>query len=190
MSDLRAFELYLMAHMSGRPAIEGALASFQLSLADIEEAEKRVASTMDFFDMKQHPLDIYVAVLGAPLESTRDEAMDGSEAFAGSQRHRFHLPAWPELDFVLRTHPEGWVFGPEFVRRIGARPPSPTTARELQPWSIVESEVVAQYGPFASEDAWNSGKDASYIVEDGGARYEVALTFDFALLQKVEVIAD
>jgi hypothetical protein len=36
----------------------------------------------------------------------------------------------------------------------------------------------------------DSGKDASYIIEERGARYELALTFDFALLQKVEVIAE
>jgi hypothetical protein len=190
MTGLRAFELYLMAHMRGRAAIEAALASLELSPADVDEAEKRVAKAMDFFDMKQHPLDVYVDVLGAPLESTPDEVSSRSEAFAGSLRHRFHLPVWPELDFVLRTHREGWTFGPELVRRVGARPPVAKTARELQAWSIVESEVVAQYGAFATEDAWNSGKDASYLVEEGGARYEIVLTFDFALLQKIEIVAD
>jgi hypothetical protein len=150
MTDLLAFELYLMAHMRGRAAIEAALLSLELAPAHIDRAEKRVAEAMDFFDMKQHPLDVYVDVLGTPLESTPDEACASSEAFAGSQRHRFHLPAWPELDFVLRTHPEGWVFGPELVRRVGARPPAPKAARELQPWSIVESEVVAQFGAFAT----------------------------------------
>jgi hypothetical protein len=187
MKDLVAFELYLMSHMRGRAAIDAALASLGLSIENIAEAENRVVPTMGFFDMKAHSLDAYIRVLGAPTETALDEGCADSQAFAGSQRYRFHLPSWPELDFVLRTHPEGWVFGPEFVRKIGAAIPSPTSPRELRPWTIVESEVVAKLGPFASEDAWNRGKDATYVVEEAGARREIALVFDFALLQRVDV---
>jgi hypothetical protein len=170
MTGLRAFELYLMAHMRGRAAIEAALASLELSPADVDEAEKRVAKAMDFFDMKQHPLDVYVDVLGAPLESTPDEVSSRREAFAGSLRHRFHLPVWPELDFVLRTHREGWVFGPELVRRGGARPPAAKTARELHAWSIVESEVVAQHGAFVARQSRRVATDgAADVLEDLGS---------------------
>jgi hypothetical protein len=189
MTDLVAFELYLMTHMRGQASIDAALAALGLSNDSMDEAKERVAPSVGFFEMKARSLEAYAHILGAPSESVVDEAFADSKTFTGSRRHRFHLLAWPELDFVLRTHPAGWVFGPEFVRRIGGVVPSPSSVRDLRPWTIVESEVVERFGGFASEDAWNSGKDATYVFDDEGIRREITLVFDFALLQRVEIVA-
>jgi hypothetical protein len=187
MITLNTFELYLMSLMRGKSQINSVLASFGISTEAMEEAASQVAGTVGFLELAGFPLDVFRPILGAPIETTREPGIDVDSPFDGSKRHRFHLPLWSDFDFILRTHPAGWVWGPEFVRRPGVPSPTLGRARDLQPWSVVESEVVARFGPFACEDAWNLGKDATNVVVDSGVRVETVLVFDLALLQRVVV---
>jgi len=187
MNELRSFELYLMGLMRGRAKIDSTLRSIGISASTMREAARRMSSAVGFLDLVARPLDSYIRILGTPRETIPEPGIGPDGAFDGSQRHRFPVPLWPNFDLILRTHPDGWVWGPEFVRRSGASVPAVKHARNLEPWSIVESEVITRFGPFASADSWNLGKDATYVVEEADGRLEIALVFDLALLQSVHV---
>jgi hypothetical protein len=187
MTDLRAFELYLMAHMRGQSKVDSTLVSLGISAGSLREAAGHMKFAVGFFELTARELDAYVRILGEPIETVPEQGLAPGEAFWGSQRHRFRVPLWPDFDLILRTHLAGWVWGPEFVRRPSATVPAVGRVRDLQPWTILESEVSAHFGPFASEVAWNLGKDVTYIVEEAGEHVEIALIFDFALLQSVEI---
>ncbi|MEO6983344.1 MAG: hypothetical protein ABI072_09555, partial [Edaphobacter sp.] len=80
-----------------------------------------------------------------------------------------------------------WVWGPELIRRSGVNAPRIAEVSGLTPWSMVESEVIAQFGPFDEEVAWNLGKDATYLAGPVDARLRIELTFDLSLLQTVAI---
>jgi hypothetical protein len=187
VTTTRAFELYLISLMQGRPHVESVLRSLGISSDEMLRTADEVALEVGFLELVPRHLDAYCQILGLPLETTVEPGIRAGNSYAGSKRHRFHLPLWPDFDFLLRTHPAGWIWGPEFVRRPGAPIPSPTRVTELQSWTVVESEVVARFGPFALEEAWNLGKDGSYLLTESVERFEVKLVFDLALLQQVQV---
>jgi hypothetical protein len=188
MNGLTAFELYLMSLMRGQAKIAPALGSLGISADSMREAADRMEHVAGFLDFTAREIDAYTGILGAPIEITAEPGIGPDESFSRSQRYRFHLPLWPSFDLILRAHPAGWIWGPEFVRRSGVPVPEVDSVRELEPWTIAESEVISRFGPFASEEAWNLGKDATYVVEEAGERVEINLAFDLALLQGVDVV--
>jgi hypothetical protein len=187
MIDARAFELYLMSLMRGNAAIESTLDSLGLDAGSLRAATVNVETTAGFLNLAPRGIEVYTRILGTPVETIPEREISLGDAFAGSQRHRFHLLLWPGFDLILRTHPAGWVWGPQFVRRQGASLPAVANLRDLQPWTIVEPEVVARFGPFKEESAWNLGKDATYVAEEADGEVEVTLVFDLSLLQNVQV---
>jgi hypothetical protein len=184
MTDERAFELYLMSQMRGEAAIAAALTSLGSTPEALRGAAERMAQEVGF-DRVGHGIDLYRRTLGEPLETSVEPGLDSTEGYAGSLRHRFHLPLWPAFDFIVRSHRDGWAWGPGFVRRSGGDAPHADGPDALAPWSILEPEVREQFGPFTTEDAWNFGKDGSYVVDRSGRSFEVSLVFDFDLLQRV-----
>lgn len=186
MIDQHAFELYLMTLMRGSARIDSALLSLGISCDSMRAVARHVASCAGFLDLVPHELGTYVDILGAPAETIVEPGTMAGGAFGGSRRHRFHLQLWSDFDFILRTNLGGWVWGPEFVRRPGVSVPVMEDVCDLCPWTVLDTEVVARFGPFASEEAWNLGKDATYVVDRVGAPVEIALVFDLGLLQRVD----
>ncbi|TKC99775.1 hypothetical protein [Polyangium fumosum] len=185
MSPMREFELYLMSLMTGKEKVESVLASLGSSVEAMEEAAARAAKTVGFFELIPRELPAYVRFIGPPLDTTIEPGIDDNSPFAGSVRHRFHLPTWPDFDFILRTDGDGSAWGPEFIRAAHAVPKAPARARELLPWTFIEREVRDRFGPYAREEAWEFNQIVTY-VEEGGAT-EIKLTFDLALLQQVDI---
>jgi hypothetical protein len=188
LPEARSFELYLMAQMRGEARIEAALSFLRITPEEARAAAHHLGHEVGF-DRIGHGIDLYRRILGAPIETVSEPGLKAHQSFAGSLRHRFSLPLWPTLDFIIRSHRDGWAWGPEFIRKPGEPIPGAGRPEDLEPWSIVESDVLERCGPFAAEDAWNFGKDATYFVERAGARFRIALLFDFALLQRIDVSA-
>jgi hypothetical protein len=186
VTSLRDFERFLVSQMRGHVAVAASRSPLAADTDEKRAALREVERTASFLDLVARELDAYTCFLGPPLATTSEPGIAPNSAFGGSRRHRFHLPSWPEFDFVLRTHPGGWVWGPEFVRRPGVEAPPVARLADLRPWAMVESEVAAHFGLPADEAAWNLGKDATYRTEDRSAgATKVVLAFDFALLQSV-----
>jgi hypothetical protein len=175
MTDAAAFELYLASLMRAQPPPGPNL-----------EVE-RVRGAVGFLEGRAHPLQAYLQILGQPSETSPEPSAAGSDAFRGSLCHRFALRRWPAFDLLLRSHPTGWVWGPEFLRRRGEPAPTPVELAQLTPWSVLESEVLARFGPFHEETAWNLQKTATYLVHSPHGPQRIELAFDLSLLQTVTV---
>jgi hypothetical protein len=186
MTSRREFELYLMSLMRGQSAIESALASLDLGRDAFNENALRTSASLGFLDMIVKRVGDYVRVLGVPVETTSEPGIDKASSFAGSRRYRFRLELWPTLDLILREHCEGWVWGPELVRAREQHPPATGEMIDLRPWTIVASEVVDRFGAPKCNDAWNLGREMTYIVAEEGALVEIMLVFDLELLQSVD----
>ncbi len=187
MSGAELFSLYLLSRMRGAAMVAAALESRALTADAMREAARHVGRDLGLDDIG-HRLGAYVGLLGPPMDAVPEPGIGPDEAFGGSMRHTFHLPLWPGMDFIVRTHREGYAWGPELVRRAGVVPPLPDRPEDLQPWTVLDSEVRGRFGRFAVEEAWNHGKDAEYHVGRAGGRMTVVLVFDFALLQSVSVL--
>jgi hypothetical protein len=177
--DVLRFELYLMSRMRGTAAVEAALGRLGVDAEAMYEAAALVVS--DGLERPGHSIEPYLDLIGAPIEVSADPGIDPAGAFAGSRRYRFRLPLWEPHDFIVRAHPAGWAWGPEFVARRGAAIDLLGHPADLRPWSAVESEVVAAFGTPASEEAWEASKDVVYWPHADA----IVLSFDFSLLQQV-----
>lgn len=182
----RAFQCHLVARMRCPKQIASALAFLDMPDETTLQASARRMESEAGLDRLGHGIEAYQFLLGNPLATGPEPGIEPGSTFADSRRHRFHLPLWSGFDFVVRIHRHGWAWGGEFIRKPGEPSPFPQLVEELVPWTILESEVRERFGPFASEDAWNAGKDGTYIVERAGLRTEVCLRFDYSLLQSID----
>ena len=181
-----ALELWLLSQMRAERRKDAALAALGLDRPAMQQAVQYVGETLGLH-RPGHGVDTYRHMLGAPRESVPEPSVDPTSGFAGSLRHRFHLPLWPDLDFVVRSHREGWAWGPELVRCAGAPVPDPRHIEEIEPWSMLETEVRARFGPFSAEYPFNYSNEAYYAPRpppsEPGAG--LRLLFDFGLVQQV-----
>jgi hypothetical protein len=181
LNDARSYQLYLLFQMNRSPKVEAALAQLGADKTAMIEAVDRVGTQLGLNEMG-HSIECYRQLLGPPLDTVLET--DLRESWAGSLRHRYHLPLWPEFDFIVRSHPEGWAFGPRFVRAAGSVAPSPARIFDIEPWSMLESEVRARFGPFDEEYPFNHSNEAIYLI-DRSAGVRASLAFDFQLFQSV-----
>ena len=131
---------------------------------------------------------IYLEFLGTPLDVTVDRQAADNPAFKGSLRYLFDVPPWSHFRLAVNVHPEGWVWRCQFTRRGDQEwQPPRVELEQLQPWSILDTEVESIYGPFARDDTWNFGRDGVYLAKRGPHEAEITLEFDFGLLQRVSV---
>jgi hypothetical protein len=183
VNGARSYQLYLLFQMHCPPKVDAALARLGADQAALLEAVDRVGTRMGLNE-PGHGIECYRQLLGPPLDTAPETEVAAEGSFAGSLRHRYHLPLWPEFDFIVRSHPEGWAWGPRFIRAAGSMVPSPGRLVDIEPWSMLESEVRARFGPFDEEFPFNHSNEAIYLVDAStGARASV--TFDFQLLQSV-----
>lgn len=182
-----ALELWLLSQMRAESRKDAALAALGLDPPAMQQAVQYVGETLGLH-RPGHSIDPYRRMLGAPLESDAEPNVGPTTGFAGSLRHRFHLPLWPDLDFVVRSHREGWAWGPELVRRAGAPVPDPRRIEEIEPWSMLETEVRARFGPFSDEYPFNYSNEAYYSPAPPPSEPHPALLllFDFGLVQQVK----
>lgn len=119
--------------------------------------------------------------LGEEIEVGPDSEIAPASPYRGSQRYRFATTVWPGFDLRVGRHPNGSMWGAELVRSRGSVAPTAATPAELEPWTILDSEVQARFGPHAEEEAWEHGVDARR--RDAG-RW-LTMWFDYGLLQAV-----
>jgi hypothetical protein len=183
VSDARSYQLYLLFQMNRSPKVEAALARLGADQVAMVEAVERVGNQMGLNE-PGHGIELYRQLLGPPLDTALEPDVDAAGSFVGSLRHRYHLPLWPEFDFIIRSHPEGWAWGPRFIRAAGSTAPTPARIVDLEPWSMLESEVLARFGPFYEEYAFNHSSEAIYLL-DPSTGLRASLAFDFQLFQSV-----
>ena len=160
--------LGLLARMRATERVAEVLARLGAGEGELEQARHA---------RLRHSIDDYVRALGDALSVEPEPGLDPNDMFGGSLRHRFPAPYWPGFDLLVRTHPDGFTWGPEFVRAAGSGPPAVGRIAELTPWSITDFEVQQLFGPHDSEIGWEHGRDA--------IRNDLTLEFDFGLLQAV-----
>ena len=165
-------EVELLARMRASKMAANALAQLGLTHADLERAGH------DPPPGKAQRVDDYRRELGAELTVDREPGIAAGTAYAGSLRYRFRTSLWPGFDLLIREHPAGFAWGPEFVRAHGAAIPAPTGIMDLEPWTILDSEVRERFGPHLEEIAWEHGTEA--LRPEG-----LTLIFDYGLLQEL-----
>jgi hypothetical protein len=186
--DTRLFELYLLSHMhAAEDRIEAALATLGSSRPELASAVAEAAVVG--FEAVPHSAELYYSVLGPPASVTEESGWHvGPSIWTGScTTLRFHLPLWPGLDFAVCDHPNGYAWGPRFVRHAGQALPQLATALDLVPWGVLDVEVTQQFGPPTAEDSWSDWRQLRYRLRRSaaGRMTDLVLTFDFGLLQTV-----
>jgi hypothetical protein len=169
---VKRFQLYLLDQMRAEREIDRALVTLGATRDEMHAAHRELKALG--FGGAAHPTSLYLDLLGAPREvapSERDVAL-----------LRYRLPLWPELDFTVEQvggdRAANWYF-----RRVsGANVP-----RALEPWQILQDEVMHRLPPATPGDQWNHMVD--WLISLGGGS-QLLLCFDFALLQRVEFLDD
>src|ERR1700722_6359682 len=105
-----------MSLMRGEQAIAAALASIEVTPDAYRTTAKWMAESIGF-DRVGHGIELYRRTLGEPLETTAEQGLEPGSGFARSLRHRFRLTLWRAMDFIVQSHPDGWAWRREFVRR-------------------------------------------------------------------------
>jgi hypothetical protein len=187
MPYVREFELYLLSQMKARDAVDNALTAVGIPAKDLDAI--RAGKLATALASPGHNAQLYVDVLGEPVESAVVGGLKPNSPFAGSTAMRFRLPLWPEFFFVVNRHPSGFAWGPRFERPRGKRPPGVKTVADLMPWRFVEDDFVDLGANLRLEDAWNDWKTTWYEVPlaPQGPVASCLLVFDFHLLQAVEL---
>ena len=164
MSDV---ELGLLAGMRARASVAAALATLGCDRGDLARASPE----------RPRRLDDYRRALGAELSAGWELGLPVDSPYAGSRHYRFCTTLWPGFDLLVRDHPTGFTWGPELVRATGTPIQEARSVEELVPWTILDSEVQARFGPHLEETRWEHGVDA--LRPDG-----LVLAFDYGLLQE------
>ena len=160
--------LALLARMRATERVAEVLSQLGAGEGELERAREA---------WPRHSIDDYRRALGDALSVGPEPGLDKESMFVGSLRHRFPAPWWPGFDLLVRTHPDGFTWGPEFLRAAGSGVPAVEQVADLTPWSITDFEVRQLFGPHDSEIGWEHGRDS--------VRDDLVLEFDFGLLQAV-----
>ena len=182
----RTLQLYLLSRMRARERVSTALARLGAT-ADEMRLAYEAADRLGLEDTRA-TTQSFTDALGSPTSTALDTSVEPGSALSGSRWLRFTLPVWPDLDFAVRAHPDGYAWGKCFRRPLDREPPPLLTVHDLAPWRFVESEVTRAFGPSKSEDAWAGWEDLSYAIPEtpGGPTRRYLLRFDMDLLQSIE----
>jgi len=161
-----------------------ALTFLSATRGELESAKARITALG--LATPGHSVDLYTRLLGPPLDVTTFHSLSETGVFANSLGLRFHLPLWPELDFIVNQTTEGMAWGWTFVRSRGSQPPVITSLRDLTLWSLVVGDFK-QFEPLEREDAWNHWESRWLMIplSPGGPVRRCLVEFDFELLQKI-----
>jgi uncharacterized protein YjbI with pentapeptide repeats len=178
--SVEQFELWVLAKMSS-PRVAAALAHLGATEAEL----RRVATELGtVFDQPGHAEAEYRRILGKPRSSVPAEA---SGTFAGSFRHEFSLPLWPDVVFVVNEAPNGsaWGFGFE-----GGPASLPSKLDDVEPWRWTAARLRREAVAVDVHEEWSYDLEAtlSFATPSGPRRFRAR--FDLGLLQRWEPTSD
>jgi hypothetical protein len=173
--SVEEFELWALAKMSSPNVV---MAASRLG-ATVPEMQQLAAELDTVFDYPGHAEAEYRRVLGAPAASTPASA---TGEFAGSFRHEYHLPLWPDVVFVVNEDRNGtaWGFGFE-----GGPATLPDNLAEIEPWRWT-SERLRREAAVEVHEEWSYDLDASFTFATPAGIRRFRARFDLGLLQRWE----
>lgn len=175
MWTVQELELWMLAKMRG-PRVEAAL----VQLGRTTDQMKRTAEAVGVvFDKPGHAAAEYRRLLGAPRE-TRPVSTTGT--FAGSFRHEYELPLWPDVVFVVNEHPTGYAWGYGFE---GGPASLPAELASIVPWRWTAERLRREATDIEVLEEWSFDLDANLTFANG-ARFQAR--FDMGLLQTWEPV--
>ena len=174
--SVEEFELWALAKMSSPKVL---VAAAQLGATE-PEMQKLAAELDAVFDYPGHPESEYRRVLGKPANSAPANA---TGEFAGSFRHEYHLPLWPEVVFVVNEDRNGtaWGFGFE-----GGSATLPDNLAEIAPWLWTAERLRREAIAVEVHEEWSHDLDASFSFTTPTGLQRFRARFDLGLLQRWE----
>jgi uncharacterized protein YjbI with pentapeptide repeats len=170
------FEFWALARMSSPRAVAAA-AGLGATEADL----RRAAADLDtVFDQPGHTAAEYRRVLGKPTTTRLAEA---SGAFAGSLRHEYHLPLWPDVVFVVNEDRNGTAWGAGFE---GGPSVLPSNLDEVEPWQWTAERLRREALSVEVHEEWTYDLDATFTFAAPGGPRCYRGRFDLGLLQRWE----
>jgi uncharacterized protein YjbI with pentapeptide repeats len=166
-------ELWLLSKMSS-PRVPDALAA----LGKRDDDMRAVAAALaEVFERPGHEAGEYRRVLGAPRATSLSGA---TGSFAGSFRHAYVLPLWPDVELIVHEHPTGYAWGVGFQGGLAALPDDLAT---IDPWRWTAATLRAAAQATEIVEEWSYDLEA-ILTFAGGRRFRAR--FDLELLQSWE----
>ena len=163
-------EVWMLAKMRG-PRAEAARAQIGRSV------DPAVAAV---FDKPGHAAAEYQRILGAHVW----KMAEATGTFAGSYRHEYVLPLWPDVVFVVNEHPDGYAWGQEFQ---GGPAELPADLASIEPWRWTAERLRREATHVEVLEEWSFDLEA-ILTFASGARFHAR--FDLGLLQAWEPAKD
>lgn len=176
MWTVEDLELWMLAKMRA-PRVATALAQ----LGSSTDQMKRTAAVLGaVFDKPGHAAAEYRRILGPP-RATHPGTSTGT--FAGSLRHEYTLPLWPDVVFIVNEHPQGYAWGFGFE---GGPASLPADLGSIEPWHWTADRLRREAIDIEILEEWSFDLEANLTFANG-ARFHA--TFDLGLLQSWEQAA-
>jgi uncharacterized protein YjbI with pentapeptide repeats len=166
-------ELWMLAKMRG-PRTEAALHLLKRSTADMIDIAELVGAVLD---KPGAAAAEYQRILRTP-RATRLVTATGT--FAGSFRHEYLLPLWPDVVFVVNEHPDGYAWGIGFE---GGPAELPADPQSIEPWRWTAERLRREAMNVEVLEEWNFDLEAN-LTFPNGQRFHAR--FDLGLLQTWE----
>jgi hypothetical protein len=168
-----AFQLYLLTKMSALDRVARALGELCVSEAEMRQA----AASLAVLDEVARPAAEFERLIGPPLNERVLGADETRGSFVGSIRRAYALALWPDVEFVVHEHPQGYAWGEQFEQPLDR--PLPDDPAAIEPWRWTLTRLTAS-ARVEIVDAWSF--DCEAILRFPG--HEVfRARFDYGLLQ-------
>jgi len=170
------FELWVLSKMSSSNVT---VATSRLGVTETDM--RAVAAELDaVFGNPGHSGAEYRRVLGRPKNSASSNA---SGVFAGSFRHEYCLPLWPDVVFVVNEDRNGIAWGTGFE---GGAAALPSDLAEITPWRWTAERLRREAVTVEVHEEWSYDLDASLSFTTPTGLQRFRARFDLGLLQRWE----
>jgi uncharacterized protein YjbI with pentapeptide repeats len=174
--SVEEFELWALAKMSS-PNVMRVASELGVTAPEMQ----KIAAELDaVFDYPGHTEAEYRRVLGKPANSAPANA---SGEFAGSFRHEYHLPLWPDVVFVVNEDRNGIAWGSSFE---GGSATLPDNLAEIAPWRWTAERLRREAVAVEVHEEWSYDLDASFSFTTPTGLQRFRARFDLGLLQRWE----
>jgi hypothetical protein len=173
MSSRDQFQLYLLTKMSAVDRVARARAALGASEAEMQ----RAAAALGWLDQVVRPAAALDRLIGPPISEDVLGADRTSGTFVGSIRHAYVLPLWPDVEFVVYQHPQGYAWGEQFEQPPDRSPPA--DLRAIEPWRWARNRLAAA-ARFEIVEEWSYDCEARLYFPNGAV---FRARFDYGLLQ-------
>ncbi|MEO7733874.1 MAG: pentapeptide repeat-containing protein, partial [Kofleriaceae bacterium] len=170
------FELWALAKMSS-PNVTVAVSRLGVTVAEMQNIAAELGA---IFDDPGHSAAEYRRVLGRPANSAPGNA---SGEFAGSFRHEYELPLWPDVVFVVNEDRNGTAWGAGFE---GGSTALPDDLAEISPWRWTAERLRREAVSVEVHEEWSDDLDASLSFATPVGLRHFRARFDLGLLQRWE----